>query len=1025
MQISSAHMCWVAVLAFALCGELVSVETWTVPEVREPVVFTFPSMVDIDRSSTTLILPQARDLIAETVVLNGASVHVGDPIITFDSRIHQNQIEQRERDLAVAQSEARLRELQQDDERRSLEDQRKSLEGDLAVALADLASAMTVDPDQIALATAERDRAEVDLRQQERLAAAARRAFAAGEITGDDLARREQSVSTAERALSLMQVELETTSNPDRRLVLERRRARVAEIRVKLGIDENGKAISGVGITGRSEALEARQRRERRQAQENLDQVRRRLDEKKKDSWDHSPLRSITLGDRHLRCAPEGIPEPEKPWLRCDDANYQIERGFGFTDKQGLVEPVLRTGRQGADGCLLIRGQAEFRIDCAPGEYHLSIELGDEQEWDGAVVSIVDADGPRVLDAIWRIQGRSKVEVTATVRITGDHLLIRFGDIYGKALRAPADGIALPREWIAPGWKPGWTKDPAAFLAGPGSLRLRTVLHQDLARLLRKPDQPNAEGSVDANPSDETDDSDDAGGLADQLHVTAVEWLAPDGQSGVAQVANVVRLAVPMSLRSDALGDGPLDRFGNEAFFAFPEAMDPAKLRLGTRVTTTATVVLPDDCSAIPLHLIGRSGERSYIQIAGHEPEACRSVRVGGFGIIDRRLDPGARLISVDLDAADANETNFPGTIVAGKSSPVACRAGGGRIASLIEDGSQVAIGDVVVTLYSPWIEDRREENIRKREQAQQVYEESRETRRVAAERAVVEHQGQLIAEQLARIDLQLEREVDAVALVKAEADLQRIESDHQLTSDILVRARDLGDPIRLETAERNDARGELQQQRAALDLVLAKRQGSWLAELEAEMAWKDTVTDLAGREQGLHEARIQEKAAGLDAELRLAQAMQGNWWEQQFEQGKHLTAPVAGRLFYRKGWDDRANRSATFQRDFWVWRGVTVADVLDTSEFAFEADLPESRVRELKAGTPAVVVLTRLDNRRLDARIESVGRAVLHSQDDDPTGVERRIGLRRVVRVRCSFAVPPELRDRLTPGTKAELELP
>lgn len=1033
-----------------LTGLLGAAEVWTVPVERHDIAFTVPAVVDIDRSATTLILPTARDLIATWVVPHGSYVRRGDPIIVFDATLQRNRVRERRNELTVAEATARLGELRLETEGRDLEDQRQQLVSDLAVAEAALARAGRPDPEQEAVLAAEVERAKADLAYRRRLRDAARVSFALGEIIGDTLATAELDLAAAEATLSLAEAALAEERGSDRGLALQRAAARVEDLRVRLGVDADGKAVVGAGIAGRIEAFQAKSRRDQRRFAEDRDRALRDLHEALRDAFDHTPVRAITVGDRDFRFTEQAGDGQIAVGLEV----YDAQRGWGFVAAPKPTTQVVKAqgggsrrgggggrppggggggpgggarawggggggggapaaggggGSGGSASTLLVRGEERWRLDLPAGTHDLTVTLGDSQDWDGAVVFVEDADGRRCLASHRRIDaGRDQV-ATASVRSDGSGIILVFGDTHPKALRAGDDGIALPREWIEPGWRPGWLQDPAAFLAGPGSLRLRAVVHQDQGRLLRG----------------RNDDLNETPELADRLAVGEVAWRAADGRSGRAEVSNVVRIAVPLGLREDALGDGPLDRLGNEVFFTMDRIPASDEVRIGTSVEVTITIPVPEDCTAVPAHLVGRSGERHYLQLAGEDPSACRSVRVDGFHVVDRLLEAGSELVVVDLDRADAQEQRFPGEIVAGTSYPVICPTATGRIAELIPDGSRVEAGDIVVKLYSPWIEERREENARRLDRAQQSYEESAESRRVAAERAAVEHRARVIAEEIARIDAAMAAEPDPLAVARAEVAVQQAVAAESLARDILVRARAAGDPRQLENAERRAATAVTEVERARLDLAAARRAVDHLAVAEQVMVWQDALADLDSREIDRREAKIQERASALTAELQLADALQGNRWERAFNLGKDLKAPKSGRLFYRKGWDDRANREATFQRDFWVWRGMTVADVLDTGDLAFEVDLPEGRVRELKPGQQVEVVLTRFDLRRLPATIETIGRAVLPAADDDAIGVERRLGLRRVVRVRCAFTVPADLRERLVPGDKAELDLP
>jgi len=1010
----------ILIIALAVFIHVGWAEEWVVP--AQPLVaeFHFQATVDIDRAATELVLPTARELVATWVVPHGSPVAKGDPLIVFSSDWHQRRVKERQRDLVVVNADMRLRELRLAAERSAIADESQSLRGDLAVAEASLLAADRIDPQAIALAEATRDHAIAERARLDRVLVLAKRALAAGEITQDEAARRAQDRINGVQAVALATAELADLRGRDVALLRERRRLRCEDLRMRLGIDAQGQPISGAGLTGRMEALDAQQRRERRQVQERRERAERELHEATRDAWDHVPLRSLTIGAAAWHFSAPG-PAADKDLgqaVLVTDQLFTATSGYGFADTVGTLFPVLRPGRPGkpGSGAVIVRGQTSFLAMLPPGTHPLRLELGDDRDWDGVVVAVVDADGRRIIAVARRIEANRPTVVTTTIRAGAQPVRIECGDRFSKALRAPVAGLALPREWIAPGWKAGWTRDPAAFVAGTGSVRLRAFVHQDLARLLRAAAPEGA-----AAESEHTEPVD----LAEQLSISQVHWQGADGQRGTADVANVIGIAVPLSLRADAADDGPLDQLGNEIILRIPGGGDPTRLRPGSAVTVNVTIPVPTDCTVLPAHLLGRSGERWYVQVVGAPPQRCQAVAVAGRFVVTPALPAGTRLQPVSVDAADALETRFNGEIVAGRSSPVVSVTTSGRIAEMIPDGSVVTAGQRVVGLYSPWVEERREENTRRSEQAAQAYAESAEARRVAAERASVEHRAQVVSENIARLDAQLAATADPLAVAIATADHARAVAEDTLARQILVRAQELGDTQRIDSARRSAAQAAVTLQRRALGLAAAKQAADWLTMRDTQALWTDALSDLGGREQDLLQARVQEKASSLRAELALADALQGNRWERQFEQGKDLLSPVTGRLFYRKGWDDRSNRNATFQKDFWVWRGMTVADVLDTADLAFEVDLPETRVTTLTVGSTVTVILTRFDHRRLDAKIESIGRAVVAAPDDDPMGVERRLGLRRVVRVRCSFAVPAELRDRLIPGTKGELELP
>jgi hypothetical protein len=172
--------------------------------------------------------------------------------------------------------------------------------------------------------------------------------------------------------------------------------------------------------------------------------------------------------------------------------------------------------------------------------------------------------------------------------------------------------------------------------------------------------------------------------------------------------------------------------------------------------------------------------------------------------------------------------------------------------------------------------------------------------------------------------------------------------------------------------------------------------------------------------------ARADEKVSALQAELKLQQAMQGKGWEQNFLKGREIRAPVAGRLFYRNGWDDRTNRDAKFEKDFWMWRGMTLADVLDMDHLAFTAEVPEDAFDRVRAGAVVELVFPQFNHRRMPGTIRELGRALLVPRDgDDQADPSTSVARRRLIPVTIDFAPPADLRDRMVPGTKGSLVLP
>ena len=173
-------------------------------------------------------------------------------------------------------------------------------------------------------------------------------------------------------------------------------------------------------------------------------------------------------------------------------------------------------------------------------------------------------------------------------------------------------------------------------------------------------------------------------------------------------------------------------------------------------------------------------------------------------------------------------------------------------------------------------------------------------------------------------------------------------------------------------------------------------------------------------------EAAPDASAARMQFEgLRLAQAMQGNRWEQRFREGREVMAPASGRLFYRTGWNDQTNREEKFQKDFWLWRGMTVADILDMDHLSFSAEVPEDEYPGLTVGAEVEVVFPRFNHRRIAAKLSEISPHFAVPRDVDRAELGTQpVARRRVVRISVTFTTPPDLRARLVPGTKGMLVL-
>jgi len=1004
-------LCFLFLLAGALLGE----DAYVVPEQAEPLSFSFPAVVDLDRSKAAMLLPTCRDVVAVASVMPGAAVQIGDPVIVFSSQIPRLRAATATLSLIEAEREAKRREQELERERYALLSEKSALEQDLLVAEADLAAARAGDAERIQVL-----QAEVALAQAEQTAAGRALVLAevrhgAGALEIDALRAAHRSVERAADAHALKQAELVRAQEATDALTVQRRVARVSSLRAQLGLSDEGTPNPAAGILGRIAAQEASQKREKRQANDRRDESQRDLHTQERDGWDHTPVQSIVVsGPAAVRVA-FAPPEVDVPaeHQRAGAEPFAAERGWGWTSGKAVV--LARTGRQPGPTLALVRGEATWSAVVPNGTYTVTVTLGDTVDWDGAVLRLAGGGEPLGIFAARRLDPRKVVTVTGTIDVTSGRLDVICGDGAGKALRAPVAGMAMPRDFIKPGWKPGWLQDPSAFVIGPEALRVRSRVHQTLANLLTLPDAPTA-AAADAVTA-----------LRSALAVSTVAFVSAGGVCGQAILASVSTRPEPLSLRSDDLPRNSLDRLGNEAMFELDIA-DALRVRLGEAVELTATLVPPVMATVLPAHLVSLAGDLSYMQVVGSEPRAVTALRIGEYWVVAEKIVPGTRLQSPRLALEAEGPRSVPGEVIAGAAVPVMALNTGGRLSTLIEEGSEVKEGQVVATLYNPWMEERREESERQKAKARETFRNAGESRRVANERAAAAQREQAAAEQVARIDTGLARLADPVPLLRAEQSAASARQSAIDAAETLARAERQGDidPQRLATARSAMASAELKASQAELALVNVRRSADWLSILTAEGLWRDAATEVAGRESDLRLARADEKVSALQADLRLQQAMQGNRWEQNFLKGRDIKAPAAGRLFYRNGWDDRTNRDAKFEKDFWLWRGMTLADVLDMNHLAFSAEVSEDAFAKLKAGATVELVFAQYNHRRVSATIRELGRALSTPRDvDDQADAATAVARRRLIPVIIDFTPPPDLRDRMVPGTKGALVLP
>ena len=284
---------------------------------------------------------------------------------------------------------------------------------------------------------------------------------------------------------------------------------------------------------------------------------------------------------------------------------------------------------------------------------------------------------------------------------------------------------------------------------------------------------------------------------------------------------------------------------------------------------------------------------------------------------------------------------------------------GSGRIQRKVTDGSIVEPGQEIVYLRDPALEARKADNEERRRRARR----KRglllvEDRRVKTASALRTHASKVAAEHKARLDVQQATRGNPDMVVRREASHAQRQRRLQQRSDHANALQAMPDAS---VADQRQAawqlqRAEIQAYKSNMELIAARRQIDWLAVQRADAAWRQAVADLSQRDAALAEANLEEQVARITAETKLQHALEGSRREKAFEKVRKITAAEAGRIFFRKGWNDHTRSVATIGENFVVWRGMQLADILDTSELAVEVFLPQKYFGEIKLGQQVTV---------------------------------------------------------------------
>ncbi|MAE66211.1 MAG: hypothetical protein CMJ18_18225, partial [Phycisphaeraceae bacterium] len=946
-----------------------------------------------------------------------------------------------------------------------------------------------VDADQVALlkTTWERDRRRADV--ERRTLELKQAEFDRGELAAADLVRARLAVTKVEHDLKLSRLKWERKASyvdPAEVAALELRQR---ELHLELGTAGRGveEATTGSnadndelaveGIARRIAALRSRIESERAKNKAALERARKHHREALRDAYDLTPINFVEFVDpdsqevvRRVAFGAAVLPGDgatstwPPPEFEADTGGvFDAARGYGwdrdltgsFVHRDGVEDPRHA-------GAALVRDRAAWRCALPDGRYRLRLGVGDDRDWHGPLIRVVENDaaaGRRERAVLTRAELKTWEVAEDEIEVAGGSATLVVGDDLDKAMRAPHDGVARPQPWLQWGHRVGWTSWPIAYFSNPDSFRIKALVRQDLVSLLiaAPPEAADDAGETPAGEqadADAPDAPDERASVAEELATVRVD--AARVSVATSEVMIEMQAGARIAGQVHQIGTTPVritrgasvwwwgdekkgkDLIAREVLIT-PDPEKVSDLRLGESVRCTVTIEPGPDMCPLPAHLVKARRHRAFVQRA--EDGALQEIegfRVGRtFVVTDWRAaaaaaptsEPPFPLVAPWRAGTDeqAQRPRFPGELVAGSSVEVGIPRYWGRIKELVDDGSEVENGELIITLYSPTLEGQREQIKEQKKKAQEEYLVAVENRRLETIDAQLEHDRKVIEEGRARSKLHALGEHDPIELAAARLAHQRSRREAEIERSNYEKYRGLEQvaPGQIETARIAAGKAMLRSDKAHVFRIAAERRDDWMEILSARQVWMESVDALSLREVSLRIIRKQEQVARLAAEMKLQRAMEGGRRERQFNRIKDIHAPVSGRLFYLTGWNDHARARTRITKDFPVWGGLPIAQILDMSALGMKAELPEKVYGRVEKGSLVTVGFDQFPGVRVSATVETVGDSFFVPADHSELDFgEQAVSMRRVFTIKAVFAPPPTLRDRLMPGGRGYVML-
>ncbi|MFP6905408.1 MAG: hypothetical protein VCG02_09345 [Verrucomicrobiota bacterium] len=953
---------------------------WPVPLVSEPIRIEAEGTVEISRSSVQTIRTGSPDAVVSWIGPDGKDAAFGDELMRLDTAGLQREYRRLLDKLVVRCEQAtnKLFKLEQDLAQKE-EYLALLLEG-LQVKTAAVRAAAAPDPSWISTLKREVDLVQREAALQEAELVRKRNMYELGELARFEVEDAELAAEAMRRSIHIARLTLQEAEDGSDPVLARRAAWQVERARISIGTDAEGTLHDDRGYGKKLAAVRSKLARTRSTLLQGIAAHEVELQGLARAAWAHLPLQELRImGEQGVVCSLQAT----NAWAA---AIYDATRGYGWVEEP-LVAP--------AKGALVIRGQARWRCDLPPGTYRMECILGAPDEWNCMIIK----QAGRPLVAINRLLPQERRTCEAELRVGAGGLLLDIG-LEHKALLASEAGAVKYQTWLGLG-RPIHNNPPALYLTPSAKLLVRFRIHH-----LQLPFFGN---TAVARRRLELQDSTGA-------------WI-PGGRVTITDDP-VVFFPSKTDNELDGADQRPEERTAREITVEVP-AESSSRFAFAAHVRCRAVAEPVKDAVVVPAYLVEQGGDGLYIQ-RNDELVKVLGHRYDQHFILSEGLVPGEHLDPPVASHSGAKVHRYTGEVVSGSAVPMVVRTRSwARIEDLIPHGSRVAKDDLVITLYRP-----KENEKAVKAEAKAVAAETRFLEAADKQQAVFLEETSLHAqaveeEKLAGDRVSENRRQDLATLASAHEAARSAEEELKvLIQRVAKLAGKESTRIAYEDYRRRRDVLELQARSRKLDVVKAFRRADYTYHLADRQDWRRARKELALREAKLALSLEREEVLIQRARSLLEDDVEDRTISRDFETMRFLRAPADGHVFYLKGYNDLAKRNERIDKEFIVWQGLTVAQILDMSRLSFRVSLPESYYYRIHVGMELPIELEDFGDRILTGRIVTKGRTLYRPREDRSRDTEA-IGLNRIFDVTLSFAVSEDLRDRLRPGLRGGVILP